>query len=143
MNLFYQIGRMMNMPQKETLLTYEGLKKLEEELEYLKTEKRKEIAERIKVALGFGDLSPEEILSQLQERLNIFQVGVEAYASRLSKDKNLTFSWIDYPAIPCLCCTKTFENSEDIVKAGYELHAEAVLRGYKLLSTTPPSSASG
>ena len=45
------------MPQKETLLTYEGLKKLEEELEYLKTEKRKEIAERIKVALGFGDLS--------------------------------------------------------------------------------------
>ena len=45
------------MPQKETLLTYEGLKKLEEELEYLKTEKRKEVAERIKVALGFGDLS--------------------------------------------------------------------------------------
>ena len=45
------------MPQKETLLTYEGLKKLEEELEYLKTEKRTEIAERIKVALGFGDLS--------------------------------------------------------------------------------------
>ena len=45
------------MPQKETLLTYEGLKKLEEELEYLKTVKRKEIAERIKVALGFGDLS--------------------------------------------------------------------------------------
>ena len=45
------------MPQNETLLTYEGLKKLEEELEYLKTQKRKEIAERIKVALGFGDLS--------------------------------------------------------------------------------------
>ncbi len=45
------------MPQKETILTYEGLKKLEEELEYLKTEKRREVAERIKVALGFGDLS--------------------------------------------------------------------------------------
>ncbi len=45
------------MPPKETILTYEGLKKLEEELEYLKTEKRKEVAERIKVALGFGDLS--------------------------------------------------------------------------------------
>ena len=45
------------MPQKETLLTYEGLKKLEDELEFLKTEKRKEVAERIKVALGFGDLS--------------------------------------------------------------------------------------
>ena len=45
------------MPQKETLLTFEGLKKLEEELEDLKTVKRKEIAERIKVAVGFGDLS--------------------------------------------------------------------------------------
>jgi transcription elongation factor GreA len=45
------------MPQKETLLTFEGLKKLEEEVEYLKTVKRKEIAERIKVAVGFGDLS--------------------------------------------------------------------------------------
>ena len=45
------------MPQKETILTYEGLKKLEEELEYLKTEKRREVAERIRVALGFGDLS--------------------------------------------------------------------------------------
>ena len=45
------------MPQNETLLTYEGLKKLEEEIEYLKTQKRREIAERIKVALGFGDLS--------------------------------------------------------------------------------------
>ena len=45
------------MPQKEVLLTYEGLKKLEEELEYLKTVKRREVAERIKVAMGFGDLS--------------------------------------------------------------------------------------
>ena len=46
------------MPQNnEVMMTYEGLKKLEEELEYLKTEKRKEVSERIKVALGYGDLS--------------------------------------------------------------------------------------
>ena len=42
---------------KEILLTQEGYDNLENELEYLKTEKRNEIAERIKVALGFGDLS--------------------------------------------------------------------------------------
>lgn len=48
---------MIKMAEKETLLTYEGLQKLETELEYLKTEKRKEVAERIKVAMGFGDLS--------------------------------------------------------------------------------------
>ena len=45
------------MSKKEVLLTYEGLKKLEEELEYLKGEKRKEIADRIKQALAFGDIS--------------------------------------------------------------------------------------
>ncbi len=46
------------MPQNnEIMMTYEGLKKLEEELEFLKTEKRKEISERIKIALGYGDLS--------------------------------------------------------------------------------------
>ena len=45
------------MENKEVLLTKEGYKKLEEEIDYLKTEKRAEIAERIKIALGFGDLS--------------------------------------------------------------------------------------
>lgn len=45
------------MEEKEILVTQEGYDNLEKELEYLKTEKRTEIAERIKVALGFGDLS--------------------------------------------------------------------------------------
>nr|WP_040197943.1 transcription elongation factor GreA [Candidatus Soleaferrea massiliensis] len=45
------------MATKPVLLTDEGLKKLEEELEFLKTIKRKEIAEKIKVAISFGDLS--------------------------------------------------------------------------------------
>ena len=44
------------MTIKEVVLTYEGLKKLEEELEYLKR-KRLEVAERIKQALSFGDIS--------------------------------------------------------------------------------------
>ena len=42
---------------KAVLLTQEGYDKIEKELEYLRTEKRKEVAERIKVALGYGDLS--------------------------------------------------------------------------------------
>ena len=42
---------------KAVLLTQEGYDKIEKELEYLRTEKRAEVAERIKVALGFGDLS--------------------------------------------------------------------------------------
>ena len=45
------------MEEKEVILTQEGYDNLDKELNYLKTEKRTEIAERIKVALGFGDLS--------------------------------------------------------------------------------------
>lgn len=45
------------MDDKEVLLTQEGYNKLEEELDSLKTTKRAEIAERIKIALGYGDLS--------------------------------------------------------------------------------------
>ncbi|OJF16599.1 MAG: transcription elongation factor GreA [Bacillaceae bacterium G1] len=39
------------------LLTPDEIKKLEEELEHLKSVKRAEVAERIKVAIGYGDLS--------------------------------------------------------------------------------------
>jgi transcription elongation factor GreA len=42
---------------KKFLMTYEGIKKLEEELDFLKTVKRVEIKEKIKVARSFGDLS--------------------------------------------------------------------------------------
>jgi len=45
------------MDEKETFLTPEGLRKLEEELDHLKAVKRKEVAERIKQAKDFGDLS--------------------------------------------------------------------------------------
>ena len=45
------------MPEKEVILTVEGLKKLEDELELLKTQKRREVAERIKQAIDFGDIS--------------------------------------------------------------------------------------
>ncbi|HXF81255.1 MAG TPA: transcription elongation factor GreA [bacterium] len=47
----------MTDAEKQTILTPEGLRKLEEELEHLKTVKRKEIAERIKASKEFGDIS--------------------------------------------------------------------------------------
>ena len=42
---------------KEVIMTSEGFKKLQEELEYLKTEGRDNAAEKIRIARGFGDLS--------------------------------------------------------------------------------------
>ena len=43
--------------EKKLYITHEGLKKLEEELEFLRTTRRAEVAERIKRAKEFGDLS--------------------------------------------------------------------------------------
>ena len=42
---------------KQVMITAEGLKQLEEELQYLKGQKRREVAEKIKVARSYGDLS--------------------------------------------------------------------------------------
>jgi len=47
---------MENMANDEVILTQEGLEKLEEELKELKTVKRKELAERLKLAISYGDL---------------------------------------------------------------------------------------
>ena len=57
---------------KKVVLTPAGLKKLEDELEYLKVEKRKEIAEKIKIARGFGDLSENaEYVAAKEEQGNM------------------------------------------------------------------------
>ena len=45
------------MATKETILTAEGLIKLEEELNNLRTVRRQEVAERLKVAISYGDIS--------------------------------------------------------------------------------------
>ncbi|MDP4092999.1 MAG: transcription elongation factor GreA [Bacillota bacterium] len=66
------------MTIKEVVLTYEGLKKLEEELEFLKR-KRLEVAERIKQALSFGDISEN---SEYDEAKNE-QAHVEARISQI------------------------------------------------------------
>ena len=73
---------------RETLITPEGLEKLKEELEHLETNKRREVAERIKEAREFGDISEnseyddakneqmmlEQKIAQLEERLRSAQV---------------------------------------------------------------------
>lgn len=65
-----------NMMEKDVFFTVEGLANLEEELDELKSVKRKEIAERIKVALDFGDISENSEYdqakneqAQLEERI--------------------------------------------------------------------------
>ena len=67
---------------KQLTVTEEGLKKLEDELEYLKTTKRKEVVEAIRVALSFGDLSEN---SEYDEAKNE-QAKTEARISELEEE---------------------------------------------------------
>jgi len=67
------------MAAKPTFVTEEGLRKLQEELEYLKVVKRKEVAEALKQAKAFGDLSEN---SEYDEAKNE-QAEVERHIAEL------------------------------------------------------------
>ena len=60
-------------------ITNEGLKKLEDELSFLKTIRRKEVSEQIKTARGLGDLSENSEYDEAREE----QAKVEARISEL------------------------------------------------------------
>ena len=66
---------------KQLIVTEEGLKKLEDELEQLKTVRRQDVAEKIKVARSFGDLSEN---SEYDEAKNE-QAMVEARIAQLEQ----------------------------------------------------------
>ena len=107
------------MVVKDVLLTPEGLEKLKGEIEYLKTAKRREVAERIKHAREFGDISEnseyddakneqamlEQKIAQLEERLTRARVieaedvpkGVVAVGTRVrlkDVDANETIEYV-------------------------------------------------
>ena len=70
---------------QEVILTQEGYNKLEERLNELKTVKRSEIAERIKVARGFGDLSEN---SEYDEAKSAQRANEEEIAELEQKIRN-------------------------------------------------------
>lgn len=72
---------------KQVLLTDEGLRNLEQELEYLKTVKRKEIAEKIKVALSFGDLSENSEYDEAKNDQAITEARIADIESMLKNVK--------------------------------------------------------
>lgn len=72
---------------KQIKLTYEGLEKLEQELEYLKTVKRKEVAEKIKQALSFGDLSENSEYDEAKSEQAQMEVRIAQIENMLKNAK--------------------------------------------------------
>ncbi|HEY3181723.1 MAG TPA: transcription elongation factor GreA [Gaiellaceae bacterium] len=102
---------------KEVILTAEGYKKLQQEIEYLRNEKRREVAERIRVAREFGDIAEnaeyddakneqamlEHKIAQLEERLLSARVITK---KEISKD---TVSVGSKVRLRDMAANKTFE----------------------------------
>ena len=80
---------------KEVLLTQEGYDNLEKELEYLTTEKRAEIAERIKIALGFGDLSENSEYDEAKNAQAANETKIAELENKLRYAKIIDESEID------------------------------------------------
>ena len=82
------------MEEKEVILTKEGFEKLEKELNDLRTEKRTEIADRIKIALGFGDLSEnseydEAKNAQTENELKIAELENKIRYAKIIDEKDI------------------------------------------------------
>ena len=81
--------------EKEVLLTQEGYDNLEKELEFLTTEKRAEIAERIKIALGFGDLSENSEYDEAKNAQAANETKIAELENKLRYAKIIDESEID------------------------------------------------
>jgi transcription elongation factor GreA len=94
--------------QKDVILTPEGLENLKKEIEHLSTTRRREVAERIKEARDFGDISEN---SEYDDAKNE-QAMLEARIATL-EDKLRSASVID-----------ATEHSPDVVRVGSQVHVK-------------------
>lgn len=107
------------MAEKEVVLTVEGLKKLEAELEELKTVKRKEVSERIKVAISFGDISENSEYdeakneqAQLEER--IYKLENMLRKARVIDDEDIS---LEVVSVGSKVTVKDLEYDEEVTYA--------------------------
>ena len=83
------------MAVKQIILTQEGLEALEKELEYLKSVRRKEVAEKIKVALSFGDLSENSEYDEAKNEQAIVEARILTLENQLKNVKIIEKSQLD------------------------------------------------
>ena len=83
------------MESEEVLLTQEGYDRLESELEQLKTVERTEIAERIKIALGYGDLSENSEYDEAKSAQELNENKIIDLENKLRRARIIDESEID------------------------------------------------
>ena len=94
------------MNNKEMVVTPEGLKALEDELEELKTVKRMEVAEKIKVARGFGDLSENSEYDEAKNEQGLIESRIIFLEKMLKNVRVLDHSELNNETVMVGCRVK-------------------------------------
>lgn len=127
---------------KQIMMTAEGLKKMEQDLEYLKTVKRKEVSARIKEAMSYGDLSENSEYDEAKDE----QARVEAKIASLENDLKhavvIDVSGADNKSVYIGCKVKLFDYEFDEEVEYYIVGSkEADVRNGKISDASPIGKA--
>ena len=98
---------------KEKLLTYAGLKALEDELENLKVVKRREIAQKIKEAREQGDLSENAEYDAAKDEQRDIEARIEELEAILKNAEVVVEDEVDFDKINIGCTVKVFDITFD------------------------------
>ena len=101
------------MEEKKNLLTYEGLKQLEEELHDLKVVKRKEVAQKIKEAREQGDLSENAEYDAAKDEQRDIETRIEEIEQILKHAEVVVEDEVDLKTISVGCKVKVHDMEYD------------------------------
>ncbi len=101
------------MEAKKKLLTYAGLKALEDELENLKVVKRREIAQKIKEAREQGDLSENAEYDAAKDEQRDIEARIEELEAILKNAEVVVEDEVDFDKINIGCTVKVFDIAFD------------------------------
>lgn len=97
------------MAEKKNILTYAGLKQYEEELQDLKVNKRKEVAQKIKEAREQGDLSENAEYDAAKDEQRDVEQRIEALEKLLKNAEVIVEDEIDLDKISIGCKVKVYD----------------------------------
>lgn len=101
------------MEEKKNLLTYAGLKKLEDELHDLKVVKRKEVAEKIKEAREQGDLSENAEYDAAKDEQRDIEARIEEIEKILKNAEVVVEDEVDFDKINIGCSVLVYDKEFD------------------------------
>lgn len=101
------------MAEKKNILTYAGLKQYEDELQDLKVNKRREIAQKIKEAREQGDLSENAEYDAAKDEQRDIEARIEALEKLLKNAEVVVEDEIDLDKISVGCKVKLLDVEED------------------------------